>query len=84
MFNENLQRALNNVDPNTDKRTWYRFCEWAHAFHDIDTKELVEFGTFAMLERNGEVALPLKYLESIKDLWIKWTKAVESDNVSQM
>jgi hypothetical protein len=84
MFNESLQRALNSVDPNTDREAWLRFCEWAHAFHDIDTKELAKFGTFAMLEKNGEVKLPLKYLESIKDLWVKWTKAVETDSVSQV
>jgi hypothetical protein len=77
MFNENLQSALNNID--TSKETWLRFCEWAHSFHDIDTRKLVKFGSFAALEKNGEVELPLKYLESIKDLWVKWSKAVASD-----
>jgi len=84
MFSEDLQRALDNIDPNTDKEAWIRFCEWAHSFHDIDTTELIKFGTFSALERDGELKLPLKYLESIKDLWVKWTKAVESDNVSQI
>ena len=81
MLLENLQRALDNIDLNTDIGAWGRFCEWIHAFHDVDTRELVKFKTFAVLEKNGEVKLPLKYLESIKDLWIKWTKAVESDMV---
>jgi hypothetical protein len=83
MLNEKLQRALDDVNPNTDKATWLKFCDWAQSFHDIDTKELVRFNNFAALESNGEIRLPLKYLESIKDLWIKWTKAVESDRVSR-
>lgn len=81
-FNENLERTLDNIDLNTDRAAWFRFCEWVHSFHDVDTSALVKFDDFAAFEKNGEVELPLKYLESIKDLWIKWSKAVEADLLS--
>ena len=82
MIIEDLDRALDNIDPNTDKSTWLRFREWLHSFHSVDTSKLAVFDNFAAFEKNGEVKLPLKYLESVKDLWIKWNKAVAADVVS--
>ena len=82
MITEALDRALDNIDPNTDKPTWLRFREWLHSFHDVDTSKLYSFDDFAIFEKHGEAKLPLKYLESIKDLWIKWNKAVEIDKMS--
>jgi len=83
MFTEKLNRALGNVDLNTDKVAWLRFCEWAHSFHDIDVNSLIKYDNFAMFEKN-EFKLPLKYLEAIKDLWIKWSKAVEFDRLANI
>ena len=82
MLTEALDRALDNTDPNTDKAAWLRFYEWAHSFHDVDTHMLAKFDDFAAFEKNGEITLPLKYLESVKDLWIKWSKAAEADLLS--
>ena len=79
MITEALNRALYDINPNTDKSTWLRFREWLHSFHDVDTSKLAPFDDFAAFEKNGEARLPLKYLESIKDLWVKWNKAVEAD-----
>lgn len=57
---------------------WQMFCEWLYSFHDIDTDELLKFNSFDDFE-NSKVSMSLKYLESIKDLWIKWNKAVQTD-----
>jgi hypothetical protein len=83
MFNENLERALGNIDLSTDKSSWSRFCEWLSSFHDLDVYRLSEFNTFSEFEEDGEIRLPLKYFEKIKDLWIKWSRAVESDIVAK-
>jgi hypothetical protein len=83
MLCEDLDRALKNVDLNTDQSAWSRFCEWANTFHDIDINKLTKFNDFSAFEKHGGVELPLKYLESIKDLWVKWSKAVESDMIDR-
>jgi hypothetical protein len=83
MITEKLDRALDNIDPNTDKMTWLRFCEWIKSFHDIDTSSLMGYNNFATFEKN-ELKPPLKYLESIKDLWLKWIKAVEADKLANI
>lgn len=83
MFTEKLDHALNNTNPDTDKTAWLRFCEWAHSFHDIDINQLTRYGNFAVFEKN-EFDLPLKYLEAIKDLWIKWSKAVAADRLANI
>jgi hypothetical protein len=83
MFYEELQYALNNIEPlDEDNAAWLRFCDWLESFHDIDTAKLQEFGNFAVLEKNGELKLPLEFLESIEDLWIKWSKAAQVDSLS--
>jgi hypothetical protein len=83
MFHEELQHVLNNIEPlDEDNAVWLRFCEWLDSFHDIDTTKLQEFDNFVALEKNGELKLPLEFLESIKDLWTKWLKAVQVDSLS--
>jgi hypothetical protein len=79
MLTESLDRVLDDVDPNTDRSTWIRFCEWIHSFHDVNIKKLIKYNDFSEFEKNADIELPLKYLESMKDLWIKWNKAVEAD-----
>jgi hypothetical protein len=82
MIKENLDRVLNDVDLNHDKPAWLRFREWLESFHELNTAKLVQFSTFSEFDKIGEIELPLKYFESIRDLWIKWSKAVEADIVA--
>ena len=79
MINESLNRVLGNIDLGTDKAAWVRFRDWIESFHEISTTRLTQFNTFSEFNENGEVELPLKYFDAIKDLWVKWSKAVESD-----
>jgi len=78
MLNEHLQRALENVNPDLDESAWQRFCKWVESFHDLDTSGL-EYGNFLEFDKNGEIDLPLKYCETVSDLWSKWKKATETD-----
>lgn len=82
MLSEKLDRILNNTDQNTDRSAWLKFCEWIHSFHDVDVNKLIKFRNFYEFEQKATIELPLKYLESIKDLWIKWNKAVEVDTTN--
>lgn len=79
MTNEALQRALDNVNPDLDESSWWRFCEWVRSFHDLNTNDLVRYNNFLKFNKSGEVDLPLKYFEIIGDLWNKWKKATEID-----
>lgn len=82
MLNEKLDRVLNNTDYNTNRSAWLEFCEWIHSFHDVNVSKLTKFHNFSEFEEKATIELPLKYLESIKDLWVKWNKAVEADNTN--
>lgn len=82
MLNEDLDRALDHVDLDTDRPSWSRFCEWLDAFHEIDITKLARFNSFSDFEQSSGARLSLKYLESIKDLWVKWSKVAEMDMFS--
>jgi len=84
MLNEALQRALEDMDINTDRAAWMRFCEWVDSFHELDIGEMIKYPDHAAFSRSGEDTLPLKYLETIEDLWLKWSRAVQSDSVSNI
>jgi hypothetical protein len=79
MITEALNRALDNIDLNTNKAAWLRFCEWINLFHEINITKLVRFNSFSEFSKTGSTKLPLKYFESINDLWVKWSKAAEAD-----
>jgi hypothetical protein len=79
MTNEALQRALDNVNPDLDESSWRKFREWVGSFHDLNIGDLTKYNNFLKFDENGEVDLPLKYFETISDLWVKWKKATEID-----
>jgi hypothetical protein len=83
MLKENLDRALNDIDLDSDKSAWLRFLDWISSFHELDTTKLVRLESFSKFSEVGSVELPLKYFESIRDLWIKWSKAVKADIISE-
>ena len=81
MLNERLQHALENINPNMDESAWRKFCEWIASFHDLDVGGL-KYDNFFEFDKNGEVDLPLKYFETVRDLWSKWKKATEVDTIA--